>query len=159
MLRNVIRSFAIALIVFPEPVTTALGILILAITFAVTRQKSLRKFGNLEVLVQKSLQNEQPIGFRRYLAAEQPVIHHTLTQNSSSQSLAVQDKPEINLDSHHYQSWFDNRQISEKVLYHTLKTSFPQYERIPENEHQCNGLKKAEPLIVHHKLKLLTASK
>ena len=29
------------------------------------------------------------------------------------------------------QNWFDNRRVSETVLHHTLKTSFPQYEALP----------------------------
>jgi|WetSurMetagenome_2_1015567.scaffolds.fasta_scaffold991612_1 hypothetical protein len=108
MPRNVIRvlrTIAIVMITLPEPVTTIPGILILCLTFAVNRQRSLKNFGNLEDLIKMSMQNEELSGFRRYIIAEKPVVHH-----------------EIKSD------WFDNRKIPENIFHHTLRTSFPQYE-------------------------------
>ena len=77
-IKTIIRTTAIALIIFPEPVTTAIGVIMLSATFAMPGQKSLKKFGDLESLVKISFQNSEPLGFRRYIATERAVVNHVM---------------------------------------------------------------------------------
>jgi hypothetical protein len=102
-----IRAFAIALIAFPEPITTALGILVLSASCTMYRQKHISQFGDPETLIQKSLKNTEPTGFRRYLDRKQTDSNHVPAQ---------------------YYSWFDNHRIVTNSLQHTIKTSYPQYQ-------------------------------
>jgi hypothetical protein len=198
-----IKTVAIAMIAFPEPITTVLGILILCASFAIFRPKKLSKFGDLEALVKKSLLDMEPAGFRRYVAARQKIVHHSINlyfpfpdqkapENAgpavdvsrsitSNKLAAVAAKDKSDLagwdlpatpysmirdeapgngaeSSYHKNPWFDNRQISETVFHHTLRTSFPEYEASQESGAKNNpkegGLKKAETDVEHHTLKL-----
>jgi hypothetical protein len=79
-MKTCIRAVAIALIAFPEPITTALGILILSTSFTLHHRKDLGKFGDPEVLIQRSLKNTEPIGFRRYLIREKTVVNQVPPQ-------------------------------------------------------------------------------
>jgi hypothetical protein len=153
-----IRIVALALIAFPEPTTTVLGILILCATFIIFKQPGLKKFGNLEVLVSKSLQKEEPpVGFRRYIAGEPPIVNHAIKQNLASQPDNISEKAENIPISSQYSPWFDNRKVSENTLRHTLKTGFPQYESAPDlvqnSSLQATILKNNQPAVQHHKLK------
>jgi hypothetical protein len=140
-LKTGLKATAIALIALPEPFTTALGIIILCSTLAAYRKKSLYKFGDPEVLVKRSLQNTETVGFRRYFGGKQAIVNHVIKLDMSSQ-------PNI---PPQYHAWFDNHKMSESVLHHTLKTSFPQYEAAPA---KAASLKKAELAVEYHKLKL-----
>jgi hypothetical protein len=157
-IKNSIKIVALAMIAFPEPVSTVLGIMILGATFAVYRQKSLNTFGNAEDLIQRSLQNPKKIGFRDCFSTEQPVVNHMLKASILSQPMRNPKISIFNPVIHQYYSWFDNRKVSETVLHHTLKTSFPQYEEIPESLQPRNlrkvELKLVEQGIQHHKLKM-----
>lgn len=146
-LKKGLRAVAIALICLPEPFTTILGLLLLAATFALFRQKSLSKFGDLEALVKKSLRNPEPAGLRRYFAAKKIVMNHLIQQGWPSQSAGQTEKPAANPAPAGYQAWFDNRMVSGAVLHHTLKTSFPQYEA--EASPDSYG-----PEVKYHQLKL-----
>jgi hypothetical protein len=198
-----IRTVAIAMIAFPEPITTVLGILILCASFAIFRPKKLSKFGDLEALVKKSLLDTEPAGFRRYVAARQKIVHHSINlyfplpdqkvpentgpaadvsrtvTSGNLAAVAAKDKSDLSCgdlpatpyslardeapgngaeSSYHKNPWFDNRQISETVFHHTLRTSFPEYEAGQESGTNKNlnasGLKKGEPAVEHHTLKL-----
>jgi hypothetical protein len=70
MFRKWMRTVAIALIVLPEPFTTVIGILLLSFSLAITRQKNLKKFGDLEELIRISMRNGEPVF--------ETVLHHTL---------------------------------------------------------------------------------
>jgi hypothetical protein len=119
------KAVAVALIAFPEPITTALGILILSASFTLHHRKDLGKFGDPEVLIQRSLKNTEPIGFRRYLITEKTVGNHVPPQ---------------------YYSWFDNHKMSQSVLHHTLKTSYTQYQS------QSRGTMVHSKPVLHQKL-------
>jgi hypothetical protein len=152
VLKTGIRTLALALIIFPEPVTTALGIMILGASLAVGRPKSLKKFGDLDGLLRRSLTNNQLVGFRRCYGFEKTVNHRIkLDVPSALQSVLEKSKQSPPLPG--YNSWFDNRKLSESVMYHTLKTSFPQYEADPDDKRA--GLKKSNIVVEHHKLKLI----
>jgi hypothetical protein len=135
MVRKWLKTAALTLIVLPEPVTTVLGILLLAIVLVLPKQASLKKFGDLEALIQRSIQRQEKAG---------PAYRHYLTEEPAAPNLQ-------------HESWFDNRSMSEKVLHHTLKTSFPQYEA-ESDEKQKSATKTDwrdfEPAVVHHTLKL-----
>jgi hypothetical protein len=149
MLRAGIRMAAIALIVFPEPVTTALGILILCAVAAAPKQDDSHRFGDMESLVRKSIKvHEEPVGFRRYFGAEKEVVYHTRKIEQPSNHLNAADKSEpatLQTDSS-----FNNRKVSKTVLHHTLKTSFPQYEMVFED--LSENIAQPTP-VGHHKLK------
>src|ERR1035437_8678786 len=135
VVRKWLKRAALTLIVMPEPVTTVLGILLLAIVLLLPKQASLKKFGDLEALIKKSIQQQDKAS---------PVFRHYLKEEPSVPNLQ-------------HESWFDNRSMSEKVLHHTLKTSYPQYEAETSNA-QKGAIKTdwrdSEPLVVHHTLKL-----
>jgi hypothetical protein len=134
MLRNWMKTIAVTLIVLPEPFTTLIGILILAVLMAIPRHKSLKKFGDLEVLIKRSIQRQEKA---------RPVFRHYLSQETAANSTQSE-------------SWFDNRRVSEQVLHHTLKTSFPQYEArtdLVKNGPVQTDWRDSEPGVVHHTLK------
>lgn len=156
MLRTAIRTIAIALIAFPEPFTTVLGILILCLTLVIPRQSSLKRFGNLEELAKRSLQKRgTPAGFRRHFAAGQVVIKHQMKPSPAPEPERMPVKPGTAPAACQYHAWFDNRKVDEKVLHHTLKTSFPQYEaRMDAVQKDVWKKSSARPAVEHHKLKL-----
>jgi hypothetical protein len=141
-LKKVLKTAAVTLIALPEPFTTPLGIVMLCLVLAVYHKRSLDQFGDLEVLIKRSLQNTEPLGFQRHLSKE-----HLATQHHTKQPALI---PQNN-------SWFDNRRICASTLHHTLKTSFPQYEAEQGLYYQDNsratGLNKAKPANEFHKLK------
>jgi hypothetical protein len=146
-LKNGLRAIAVGLIIFPEPITTAIGIILLSATFALFREKSLSKFGDLEALVRKSLQTPEPAGFRRYIATRREVVNRLIQPDTPSQPPRAPAQ---------YNPWFDNRKVSGPVLHHTLKTSFPQYEARPEfmpGDDLRADLKNAGAAVHYHKLK------
>ena len=59
MIRHGLKAIAVVLIIFPEPITTALGIALLSIMVAFSFQKRLSKFGDLEELVNRSLKSRK----------------------------------------------------------------------------------------------------
>ena len=127
-IKTVIKTVAVALIILPEPFTTALGVIVLCVTLALFRQKSLHKFGDLEVLIKRSVQKTKPVGFRAYLGTEKEPVTQFYRLSLHSQPLKASGKLNRPLTVPQYNRWFDNRKVTEKVLHHTLKTSFPQYE-------------------------------
>lgn len=147
-----IRTVALALIALPEPATTALGILILLASLALFRRKSLSKFGNLELLAQRSLYEGKPVDSRRDLGTEPTLVNHFIKLSLTSQPKKIKGQSKQSSAQPLNNSWFDNRQVSRIVLYHTLKTSFPQYQAAPEPVQKRN-LEEAR-VIEHHKLKL-----
>jgi hypothetical protein len=156
-IRTIIRTTAIALIIFPEPVTTAIGVIMLSATFAIPGQKSLKKFGDLESLVKISFQNSEPLGFRRFIATEQAVVKHVM-KTLPSQISEPKGESETMVTSQRG-SRFDHRPARETVLLDTLKTSIPQYQAVSKVV-QKSGLKSgqtrhSEPSFEHHKLKLV----
>jgi hypothetical protein len=134
MVRKWLKGAGLALILMPEPVTTVFGVLLLAIVLLIPKQSSLKKFGDLEVLIKRSIQRQEKA---------RPNFRHYLQEETATAELK-------------HDSWFDNRTMSEKVLHHTLKTSFPQYEA--ETDKVNNAVKPdwrdLEPSVVHHTLKL-----
>lgn len=148
------RLVALAMIAIPEPVSTVLGLAILGTTLAVSRQKSLNKFGNAETLIKRSLQNSETAGFRRYFGAEKSVVNHMMKASLPSQPLRNLGISIYNPAIPQYYSWFDNRKVSEPVLHHTLKTSFLQYEAVPGGLQTGNFKTGSEQHIQHHKLKM-----
>jgi hypothetical protein len=144
-----IRTVAIALIIFPEPVTTAIGIAVLGASFAFTRPKSLKRFRDLDGLTKRSIQNSQPQGFRRCFTEEQT---HRIKLDMVEQLPVTQENPGALSARLTGNWWFDNRKVSNDVIYHALKTSLPQYEANPL--FRAAGLTKTEPGIEYHKLKL-----
>jgi hypothetical protein len=157
-IKAIIRSTAIALIAFPEPVTTILGIFILCATLVAFQTKSLKKFGDPEVLIKKSIRNMKADGFSRYFGTQQSIENHIIKPDLPSQFQEISEKSKQTFAPANYNPWFDNRKVSEFVLHHTLKTSFPQYEAIPETN-QKGIMKDSHPeniksAITHHKLKL-----
>jgi hypothetical protein len=135
MVRKWLKRAALTLIVMPEPVTTVLGILLLAIVLLLPKQAGLKKFGDLEALIKRSIQRQEKA---------RPVFRHYLKEGPSVPNLQ-------------HESWFDNRSMSEKVLHHALKTSFPQYEAETANEQNSaakTDWRDSEPSVVHHTLKL-----
>src|ERR1039458_8255700 len=120
MVRNWLKTAALALIVLPEPVTTVFGVLLLAIVLLIPKHTSLKKFGDLEVLIKRSIQRQDKA---------RPVFRHYLQEKPATADLK-------------HDSWFDNRSMSEKVLHHTLKTSFPQYEAAADKA--LNGAAKTD---------------
>ncbi len=141
-IKKVLKTLGITLIALPEPFTTPVGIVILFLVFAVYHKRSLAKFGDLELLIKRSIQNTEPVGFRRHLSTEHIAIQHHIKRPAVM--------PQNN-------SWFDNRRISARTLHHTLKTSFPQYEAEQglyyKNSSNASALLKVKPSIEFHKLK------
>jgi hypothetical protein len=137
--KKILKTTAIGLIALPEPFTTPLGIIMLCLVLIVYRKRSFEKFGDLEVLIRRSVPNTEKFGFRRYLGTEPRVQHHT--------------KIDAVLPQHN--SWFDNRKISASTLHHTLKTSFPQYEAAQDDKINlpAASYKKNKQVIEYHKLK------
>jgi hypothetical protein len=153
-LKNRVRVVALAMIAFPEPVSTILGIVILGATLAVWRQKSLNKFGDAEVLIKRSLLNTRTESFSRYFNGEHAVVNHMLKTSLFLQPQESLRTSKQTLANPQGCSWFDNRKISETVLHHTLKTSFPQYEAVPGVLQKSNLKAGTEQDVQHHKLKL-----
>lgn len=145
MFRKYLRTIAIALIIFPEPVTTALGLALLSATFAVTDNKRSAKFGNMEELAKKSLKIQDPREFGRYRPREESTVVHGLNIYLPAKQIIVQNGLDNSLERTRsdiqMHNWFDNHKVSEKVLHHTLKTSFPQYEAMSDVLHQTSGLR------------------
>ena len=158
MVRKIIRTLAIALIVLPEPFTTALGILILSATFAFPRQVSLKRFGDLEELLKKSFRDEELFGFSRGSTADRVVVHHVLRLNLAALPENERGISESTRAAFQYHSWFDNRRISENVIHHVLKTSFPQYESLTDGgSGDCStgpDGTNSQPAVEYHRLKL-----
>jgi hypothetical protein len=147
-IKRYIRGIAIAMIAIPEPVSTFLGIAILSASFVIWTENSLKKFGNLEGLVKKSFKYEElPMGFRRHLVENQKTVMHTL-KSDFLQSEHFSEKPNALPFTSQYHSWFDNHRVSDKTIYHTLKTSFPQYEA--NLDCKQNG-KYSDDKVVHYK--------
>ena len=131
IIRRCLKVIALVLIIFPEPVTTALGIIILSAIAALFVQKRLSKFGDLEELVRKSLKNEKLNEPQLRIFKNQNTVFHELKINMALQPAAFPvevNEPKGNQPAFQPNSWFDNRKVPEKVLHHTIKTSFPQYE-------------------------------
>jgi hypothetical protein len=124
MIRHGLKAIAVVLIIFPEPITTALGIALLSIMVAFSFQKRLSKFGDLEELVNRSLKSRKLNEPSLALFKERRSVFHELKMGLSP----LADDIEKNLPVFQPGSWFDNRKVSEKVLHHTLRTSLPQYE-------------------------------
>jgi hypothetical protein len=152
-IKNRIRVIALAMIAFPEPVSTILGIVILGATFAVWRQKSLNKFGDAEVLIKRSLLNSRTESFSRYFSGEHAVVNHMLKTDLFLQPQENLRTSKQTLTNPQCCSWFDNRKVSGTVLHHTLKTSFLQYEEVP-GVLQNNLKAGIEQGVQYHKLKL-----
>jgi len=153
MLRNGIRTLAIALIAFPEPVSTALGIVILCATFAVPGQASLKQFGDMDILIKRSLVNPEAEGFQRRFANKPPSMRHTLTASLPVQHTNYSPKRDLESVSPYNNPWFDNRKVSQTVLHHTLKTSFPQYEAMPDSSRHNRRVLTNSEAVFHHRLK------
>ena len=155
-IKTIIRTTAIALIIFPEPVTTAIGVIMLSATFAMPGPKSLKKFGDLESLVKISFHNSEPLGFRRYIATERAVVNHVMKTlpsqvNKGKHELKTTTTSQLRLP-------FDNRAARETVLLDTLKTSIPQYQAVSKDvqKHDLKSgqNKRNETSVEHHRLKL-----
>jgi hypothetical protein len=78
MIRHCLKIFALALIVFPEPITTALGIALLSLIAAFSLQKRLSKFGDLEGLIKRSLKAPTPDEFGSKIFKAPPKVLHKL---------------------------------------------------------------------------------
>ena len=156
MFRSGIRTIAIALIAFPEPLTTGVGIAMLFASFAIPRQDNLSAFGEPEELIRRSIQRDtKPADFRRLFTADKAPVFHPRRTLPPEQPEAIAEKPTITLLQQN-SSWFDNRRVSANVLHHTLKTSFSQYEatQVQEDKSCVNpDNQNIKPGIIHHKLK------
>jgi hypothetical protein len=156
MVRRCLKGVAVALIVLPEPVTTALGVAMLAVLLIMSRPKKLSDLGDLEALVKKSLRNTALSESCLYFLKIQTPVFHALKVTVPQQPVIVKyqaipnqswgnkwavggmESPELETGRVHVlkkyvpsseaASWFDNRKVSETVLHHTLRTSLPQYE-------------------------------
>jgi hypothetical protein len=95
MIRHCLRAVAIGLIIFPEPVTTAVGIAILSATMAFPRYRRLESFENIEELIYRSFKIPETRRFGRYLPEDKPAVFHELKRKSTSQSVTVHDDPAI----------------------------------------------------------------
>ncbi len=127
MIRHYLRAIAIGLIIFPEPITTAIGVALLTATFAIPRNNSLKKFKHMEALIQRSYKRPERYQFEQILSDRRNMVYHKLLRDPALRPTSM-TRPENSLRSPRSTDWFDNRQMSEKVLHHTLKTSLPQYE-------------------------------
>jgi hypothetical protein len=130
-LKTCLKTLAMGLIALPEPFTTIIGILILFSIVAIYRQKSLGKFGDLEVLISRSIQNPKTAALLRYFSDKQTTPGSPSRLNLPAKPGKISRKSKTILAHPEYNSWFDNHQIPVNVLHHTLKTSFPQYEAVP----------------------------
>jgi hypothetical protein len=153
MIRNYIRLGALALIAFPEPVTTVLGAGILVASFAMFKQKPLRKFGNLDELAKRSLKNEEPTDLEKVFISQQRVFHKLdpdpkkigksktppvlnwritagIKEEQERKALRAAGKKSAKKSSIKLIEVEQpkKKQANDLMSYHTLKTSFPQYE-------------------------------
>jgi hypothetical protein len=165
MVRNCLKAVAIALIVFPEPLSTALGIALLSAALALPGRKRLDSFGDMDDLVKRSLKKGDPPEFGRGASGNRTIVFHKLKSSLVSQSVIATNRadksegsqknipaktpksadlnpniallytvvPEKGGSAFQSVNWFDNRKVPEKVLHHTLRTSLPQYEALPDN--------------------------
>jgi hypothetical protein len=150
MVRNCLKPIAIVLILLPEPITTALGIALLSVAFALPGYKRLGSFGDLEELAKRSLKSAEPGELSHCFPGEKIVIFHELNISLPSQGAMIpgekvpghaiqnsdiavcrNDAPERAHSDFQTHNWFDNRRVPERILHHTLKTSLPQYEASP----------------------------
>ena len=95
MIRHCIRAVAIGLIIFPEPVTTAVGIAILSATMAFPRYRRLESFENIEELICRSFKIPETRRFGGHLPEDKPPVFHKLKRKSNPQSAAVHNDPAI----------------------------------------------------------------
>jgi hypothetical protein len=121
MIRRYLKYIALGLILLPEPVTTPVGILLLLIVLAIPGHKKLSKFKNLEELTRKSFKTPAAESSECWTLPEKHVVHHELKGQ-------VEPAQVLNQAEYSTSTWFDNRSVTGKVLYHTLKNSIPQYE-------------------------------
>jgi hypothetical protein len=121
MIRRYLKYIALGLILLPEPVTTPVGILLLLIVLAIPGHKKLSKFKNLEELTRKSFKTPAADNSECWTLPEKHVVHHELKGQ-------VEPTHVLNQAEYSTSTWFDNRSVTGKVLYHTLKNSIPQYE-------------------------------
>ncbi len=121
MIRHCLKLIALGLILFPEPVSTAVGIIMLTIILALPGYKKLSKFKNLEELARRSLRTPQCTNSEHWTSPKKQVVHHELKGQVEPTLLLNQAVCSTS-------SWFDNRSVNGNVLYHTLKNSIPQYE-------------------------------
>ncbi len=151
MIRNIVRAVAIALIVLPEPFTTALGILILSATLAFPRRVSLKRFGDLEELLRRSLRDEELFGPGHATAAQRVVVHHVMRLDFEVPG------------TFEYRSWFDNRRVPRNVIHHVLRTSFPQFETLLDSGQEVSFAAEerlhSEPAVEYHTLKSSLATR
>jgi hypothetical protein len=87
MIRHYIRIVALALIIFPEPVTTALGIAILTATLAMPGgRKALSKFKNMEDLLNRSFKDEEKDKLVCFAKKKTAVLHRLEASRLSLQN-------------------------------------------------------------------------
>jgi hypothetical protein len=152
--RHYLRLIALALIVFPEPITTAIGLCLLTGTLLLPGgRKRLSKFRNMEELLARSLKNEEKEKLGCVLKKTTAVLHglklsepSLQTLNQAYRPLKIKQKPATcgrtiaalatatpHLAFPGYQSgnWFDNRRVPAKIWPRTLQDSITQYKALP----------------------------
>ena len=93
MIRHCLKIFALALIVFPEPITTALGIALLSLIAAFSLQKRLSKFGDLEGLVKRSLKTPTSNESGTKIFKAHTKVLHKLSISATQQPGEVSNEP------------------------------------------------------------------
>jgi hypothetical protein len=124
MLRHCLRVFALILIVLPEPITTALGIAMLAVLLKIGRGTHLNQFANMEELVKRSLKRIESDSSSPWTSLKKTAVFHELNRPGN-------DTGAITQANYPTGTWFDNRRISGKILHHTLQNSIVQYQVKP----------------------------
>ena len=89
MARHWLKIIALALIVFPEPVTTAIGIALLSLIAAFSARQRLSKFEDLEGLVKRSIKDARPSEIGLGLFKERTSVFHALKTNAEPQCFSI----------------------------------------------------------------------
>ncbi len=164
MIRKYVRLGGLALIALPEPFTTVIGVGMVVASYTMFKPKPLRKFRNLDELAKRSLKGEEPNDISTVLASQHRLFHkldpdpkkigktktpRVFNWRISSNFKKEQDRRSTNIVGKSCKKSAINlidigplhkHPAKDPMSYHTLRTSFPQYEA-PKRALPKNGSK------------------
>jgi len=129
MKRNWLRGIAIALIILPEPFTTPVGVVLLALSFAL-RGKHRDSLKNMELMIRRYRNTMEIGGFNRPLSVCKPTESLSPKRNPHTTLLHEYIDRKTRAE---YQYYYinDSRRVNDKIIHHAIKTSVAQYNVTP----------------------------
>jgi hypothetical protein len=129
MKRNWLRGIAIALIMLPEPFTTPVGVVLLALSFTFHR-KHRDSLKNMELLIRRYRNTMEIGGFNRPSPICKPPELLSPKRNPHTTLLHEYIDRKTRAD---YQYYYvnDSRRVKDKILHHVLNTEASQYNISP----------------------------